>query len=896
MDHLYFDSGICMIDLSDGGRIVEIDDDFAGMTGYQPASFPLGVLTYRAFIENDGRSAVYQKIEEAVDNQEIISVKHRMKAQDYSVFDVSCFCKRLENNIAMLVVRKEEAGDKSKYDSLTSLYTRKGAVEKMQELLKGNPSGEFYTVLVHLGNTGQMIEEYGTSFVLAVLTSVSMQLQNFFRDFGENVVLGRIHKDTFLVFLQWKDREKVVDYVRWVYDGLSHSYYGRNRAVTPGILIGICQNPEEEQQAEYGIARAENAVQYGREHGGQVIVYDPSMARPKNELEAGEALHQLEGEQLANYDKYFLSFAVSLLSNSRDLDSSSDMVIQHIGWRYRFDDVLIAEFRGNSNMAITNKWSRGQGVLFDLDEVANIDAWDGFIAGFDENGVCIVPDISRVPFSKRDKEFFAEGKIGGFINILLHSNDRPIGYISCTTREASEQWQAETVNTLVQLSKIIASFVALRIQRRKDKKKIESLSRESLTGLYQYTAFQKKVQQVLQRFDAEKAYAFTYSDISNFSYLNENFGYHEGNKVLREFARRVKVDNEENVILCRLEADRFIVFSMRDTEEQILNRVKKVNDEFAEYLQERYPQSDLHINSGIYFVKDPRVRFFRMVDAANHARKYVKKNHFETTCIFTEELRMQRQNVLKVVGSIQDAIKEGQIEAFLQPKFSMNDRTVIGAEALVRWRNPDNTYRYPDQFVPILEDAGFIVDVDICIYEQVLRALVKWKQDEKKLIPISVNFSRLHFRNQRGFEKIIDMAKKYQVEPKYIEIEITESTFSSNRSNLYRQMAVLRENGFKIDIDDFGTGYSSLNMLLSAPVDIVKVDKSFIDNYQSNEQREYINQIGNLILSARKNIIFEGVETEEQIDLLTNYGYDQAQGYLFSKPIPLAEFEKKYIY
>lgn len=159
------------------------------------------------------------------------------------------------------------------------------------------------------------------------------------------------------------------------------------------------------------------------------------------------------------------------------------------------------------------------------------------------------------------------------------------------------------------------------------------------------------------------------------------------------------------------------------------------------------------------------------------------------------------------------------------------------------------------------------------------------------MIPISVNFSRVHFRNADAYEKIIRLAKQYGVDPKYIEVEITESIFSSDRANLYNQMSKLRENGFKIDIDDFGTGYSSLNMLLFAPVDNVKVDKSFIDRYETRDEKEYINQIGNLILSAKKKIIFEGVETEEQVLLLTGYGYDWAQGYLFSKPVPVPEFE-----
>ena len=351
------------------------------------------------------------------------------------------------------------------------------------------------------------------------------------------------------------------------------------------------------------------------------------------------------------------------------------------------------------------------------------------------------------------------------------------------------------------------------------------------------------------------------------------------------------------MLACRLEGDRFIVFSMRDSKEEIIDRVSTVNNEFSRYLLKKYPRSDLRVASGIYFVDDPATKLFMMLDSANHARKSAKSQYYENNiAVFTEELKAQRKRVQEVVGSVHDAIKEGMIEAFLQPKFSMNRLQVVGAGALVRWRNPDDSYRYPDQFIPILEEAGFIVDVDLCVFEQVLQALKRWQTDGKKLVPISVNFSRVHFRNKQAYERIISRVERYGIDPGYIEIEITESSLSGDRSNLYQQMSALRNFGFKIDIDDFGTGYSSLNMLMSAPVDIVKVDKSFIDNYKTAEEKEYINQIGNLIRSAKKEIIFEGVETQEQIGVLTNYGYDNAQGYFFSKPIPLRDFERKYIY
>lgn len=788
-----------------------------------------------------------------------------------------------------------EADGVREYDTLKDLHTLQTARKRIGELRMQCPGQRCHIQLIHIWNVPEMVSEYGIPFVLAVIGNQVALLKRGYQDFGRSVVIARVQRETILVFLQWDSDSEVEAHIKNLYQGLVECYSGRNEYSSPQITVSVCHASDE--RLEEILLCAGNALRFGWKKQMPVTVYEPFMYSDVEQMETDKLDDMLNGEEFTDYDTEFLSVAVSLLASSRDLDSSTDMVLQKIGWRFTFDEVLLVEFVGRNHVLVTNRWTRENGVVCVESQELSFDEWDGFFVGFDENGINVDTDVRKHEYSEKDKEFFRRASIRAFINILFYTNDRPAGYISCVNREAVEEWSEETINTLVQLSKITASFVSLRRQKKKNKKKIESLSRETLTGLYQYEAFQKRVKKELCRFDSNRAYSITYSDIGNFSYLNENFGYDEGNKVLKEFARRIKCDNEEHVLACRLEGDRFVVFSMRDSREEIFNRVNKVNGEFSRYLMECYPRSDLRVASGIYFIEDPSVKLFMMIDSANHARKSAKGQYYENNiAIFTKELKAQRQRVQEVVGSVHDAIRGGMIEAFLQPKFSMNRLQVVGAEALVRWKNADGSYRYPDQFIPILEEAGFIVDVDLCVFEQVLQALQRWQRDGKGLIPISVNFSRVHFRNKQAYEKIISMVEQYGINPGYIEIEITESSLSGDRSNLYQQMSELRNFGFKIDIDDFGTGYSSLNMLMSAPVDIVKVDKSFIDNYKTTEEKEYINQIGNLILSAKKDIIFEGVETEEQIGVLTNYGYDNAQGYFFSKPIPLGEFERKYIY
>ncbi|MCR5784909.1 MAG: EAL domain-containing protein [Eubacterium sp.] len=243
-----------------------------------------------------------------------------------------------------------------------------------------------------------------------------------------------------------------------------------------------------------------------------------------------------------------------------------------------------------------------------------------------------------------------------------------------------------------------------------------------------------------------------------------------------------------------------------------------------------------------------------------------------------------------------DALSTGEIEMFLQPKFSLDSRRVIGAEALTRWRRKDGSYAMPNDFIPLLEAHGNIVDLDYYIYMLLLSVIKKWESEGRNLIPVSVNFSRAHLKDENFAKMVIKLSDYYRVSRDLIEIEITETVIHDDNDKLISDLSKLQKAGFKINIDDFGTGYSSLDLLLEAPVDVVKIDKKFLEDIGcSKTKRDYLNGIAHLVDIAHKDIIFEGVETENQAKVILELGYSKAQGFLFEKPISLREFEYKYL-
>lgn len=418
---------------------------------------------------------------------------------------------------------------------------------------------------------------------------------------------------------------------------------------------------------------------------------------------------------------------------------------------------------------------------------------------------------------------------------------------------------------------------------------------DHVTGLFNRNTFQEKAKKIISEHDFKSCLALVYSDINNFSYINDNFGYDAGDNMLYDFSALIN-KCELNVIASRINSDYFAAIVKGNTEKEIIAAIEERDKNFVELQKNKYCESEIGLATGVYFIKNNEEDIKVVLDNANLARRQVKNDKNANIIIYNDSLRYARNHAKMIISKLKPAIEDGMIEMFLQPKFSIKTRKIVGAEALARWRNPDGTYKFPGQFIDVLEQSGYIGDLDFYIYETALKQIQKWNILGKKPIPISVNFSRINNNNKDFTRRIIDLAEKYGVAQNFIELEITESAFSENSKSMLENMRILRDKGFKVDIDDFGIGYSSLSFLLDAPIDVVKVDKLFVDNIDvSSRHREYLKQMCILINTTKKNIIFEGVETESQADFLNSCGFDYAQGWLFDKAINITEFEKKYI-
>lgn len=248
----------------------------------------------------------------------------------------------------------------------------------------------------------------------------------------------------------------------------------------------------------------------------------------------------------------------------------------------------------------------------------------------------------------------------------------------------------------------------------------------------------------------------------------------------------------------------------------------------------------------------------------------------------------------RIESSMESALTERQFKVYLQPKYSFQTGRMVGAEALVRWVHPTKGMIRPDWFIPVFEKNGFVLKLDQFIWQEVAALLHKRQAAGLPVVPIGVNFSRLHLDDPQFIESISAVAAQAGVDTKWLEVELTESVVFGNAERMKQVLDGLHAKGFSVAMDDFGAGYSSLNVLKNLDFDCVKLDKEFLARGEGNPRmRQVIGGLVQMIKALGSHIVAEGVETQEQADFLRGIGCDTAQGFLYSRPLPMDEFEKK---
>lgn len=410
---------------------------------------------------------------------------------------------------------------------------------------------------------------------------------------------------------------------------------------------------------------------------------------------------------------------------------------------------------------------------------------------------------------------------------------------------------------------------------------------DELTGIYNKQAFYTKTKEMLLD-NPDKNFDLLRINIERFKVLNDLFGESTGDKLLRYIGKFLK---EINLPLCvsgRLYADNFVVCyeAGKGDSRRMINTLQMVADSFA-------INNRTILSFGLYRIDDKTLPVSVMCDRANMALWKAKGNFKNPYCEYDEKMRQQVLKEQKIINAMEMAIQNKEFTLYLQPKYDIEKGTIIGAEALVRWISQENGFISPGDFIPVFENNGFVYEVDKFIWEESCRYLRKWLDEGREVHPISVNVSRIDLYDPKLVKHLVDLREKYQLPSQYLELEITESAYTEDPEQIITITRQLREAGFVILMDDFGTGYSSLNMLKDIQIDVLKLDMGFLKSSDySAKGGNILTAILKMAESLKMQTIAEGVETKEQVEFLKSIGCKYVQGFYYSKPLPVEDFEK----
>ena len=415
-------------------------------------------------------------------------------------------------------------------------------------------------------------------------------------------------------------------------------------------------------------------------------------------------------------------------------------------------------------------------------------------------------------------------------------------------------------------------------------------SHDSLTGLLNRDQFYEDVHDMVNRHHDTTFYLIC-SNIKDFKFINEIFGMEKGNQVLIKQAKLMASNPSERTICARLMNDRFALCMPREEfdENRVADSIRELQHEFSGN------SFHLHTYMGVYEIRDRDEAVRIMVDKANIAADTIKNNYDCCVAYYDEHLLEISIEQRRLLGEFEPALQKDEFAMYLQPQVN-RDGVAKGAEALVRWVHPSRGILTPYAFIDILENAGLIYKLDLYIWEKAAQKLAEWKEKGYGSYHISVNISTKDFYIIDIYETFTGLISKYDIPASKLHLEITETTLMTDFEKNMNIIHKLQDAGFRVEIDDFGSGYSSLNMLKDISADVLKIDMGFLRESENEVKgQDILESIITLASKIGMDVITEGVETKKQLDMLTMMGCHEFQGYYFSKPVPVSEFEEKYL-
>lgn len=433
---------------------------------------------------------------------------------------------------------------------------------------------------------------------------------------------------------------------------------------------------------------------------------------------------------------------------------------------------------------------------------------------------------------------------------------------------------------------IILRRVGSMIRLREASSVIDRVEHDSITGLYSRDFFFINSEKILYE-SAQDEYDIFCCEIMSLKMLQDRHSKAKAEKLLIGITKALEDNFGSDSLYGKLSDSIFSVLTLHKSKENYENISENLRNAVKNM---SIPDAVLHFSA--YPCVDSNVPAPSLCNRALTALDEVKFQFGRQFAEFNNEFKDKYSRRHAILGYMETAVKENQFEIYYQPKFSLREEKVGGAEALVRWTHPELGFISPGEFIPLFESVGFITELDFYVAERTCKDLREWIDSGKPTVPVSCNLSRADFSHPALAETIVEIADKYSIPHELLHIEVTESAYTDNMKVFLDTVQKLHNAGFRIELDDFGAGYSSLTVLSELDIDILKLDMYFAQNMTTDKQLLILKHIFSIAQKLNMKIVAEGVETKEQSDAFRSMGCTYIQGYYYSKPLSKAQFEE----
>lgn len=784
--------------------------------------------------------------------------------------------------------------EKAMKDAMTGLFNRSAFKEKaekfLQRIKRGEKSG-CAVLLLDIDKFKNVNDTYGHLYGDTVIVGMAEVLQKVFKEKG---IVGRYGGDEFTVFVPETNKEELTSLICELRETFAKEFAQTADRVEICCSVGAAFYGESGKTLKELLASADSALYFVKENGRNNFAFCTEEIKAR--FLSGQRKEDMDKRSPNNMPVLadITEFAMELLENSKDFKSSLNMLLLKVGKQFKLAGTIIQEYDDNGVLILSYDWLNKEKEIQELKK--------GYISlqeririreQYRDYQMIEVSNMEELPKDNETYLLLKETEVKSLFQCPLSHEGTVFGYIVYMDI-VPRTWTESEKKSLLMISRIIGNYLARERSYRQIERKIELIrSFDEVTGLLKYDKFLEVVQSVLNQ-EGNLQYAIISIDFANFKYFNEIYGFESGDIVLEEFANFVAKRNPRVIAACRDYADNFIIFAMVKSEKYLVQNIKNYTNSFVKNQVEKYSACRLEVYSGIYVIINPQMDILQAIDNARLAKKILKENKTAGTLIFQTEMKQKRMQDAYILHTIEKALELKQFFVYLQAKVSLETGELVGAEALARWEKENGEIVPPNEFILPLEQSGKIVHLDFYMFESILKQMKEWKQKGYPLVPISINFSRQHIKKEGLVKRLVELQQEYQIDASLLEIEITEGAFIEDQQALLQLMTDIKKQGFGVSIDDFGTGYSSLSMLTKLPADIVKLDKEFLSHSEADTTKKMLRNVIRLIKDNGMTVLCEGIEEEEQIDILREAGCDIGQGYYFSKPISTNLFEEKY--